>query len=76
MAVGNRDATFKGLAQNLTYTGTQGKRSDLKEAWARPTCWPWRSPGEVRNDCGSPCGLSSFHRVDAGACGSHCRRAM
>lgn len=45
MAVGNRDATFKGLAQNLTYTRTQGKRSDLKEGWARPTCWPWRVSG-------------------------------
>lgn len=47
MAVGNRDATFKGLTENLTYTRTEGKRSDLKEAWARPTCWPRRVSGRA-----------------------------
>lgn len=26
MAVGNRDTTFKGLAESLTYTRTEGKR--------------------------------------------------
>ena len=32
------DSTLKGHAQNLTRFRTQGRNSNLKEAWVRPTC--------------------------------------
>ena len=38
-AVGNnRDSTLKGCTQNLTCSRTQGRSSNLKGAWIRPTC--------------------------------------
>ena len=37
-AVGNRDPTHKGHPQNLTHSRTQGRSSNLKGAWVRPTC--------------------------------------
>ena len=39
---GNKDLTFKGIAQNLTCTRTKGKSCNFIGVWARPTCWGWR----------------------------------
>ena len=37
--LGETDFTLRGRSQGLTLTGTEGKSSDFKGAWARPLCW-------------------------------------
>ena len=36
------------------HTGTQGKSSDFRGAWARPTCWSHRVSWGGQGGCGSP----------------------
>ena len=39
---GNRDSTLKGHTQNLTCSGIQGRSSNSKGAYVRPTYSSWR----------------------------------
>ena len=43
-------------SQNITCSGTQGRSSDLKVAWVRPTCRSWASPREAGGKWDSPWG--------------------
>ena len=45
--LGEIEISLKGCTQNLTRTRTQGKSSNLIDAWARPSYESWRVSGRV-----------------------------
>ena len=83
-AEGNRASTLKEWTQNLTHSRIQGRSSNLKGAWVRPTCWSWIVSWRGRKQGSSPWGHRHWQQQWGGggcstkwtpvlACKHHCR---
>ena len=75
---GNRDSLLTGTHKGLTYSGTQGRSSNMIGAWGRPAWWPWslleRQEATAAHPGDTDTGGSHFwklfltHRTSAGKC--------
>ena len=72
-AVGNRDSTLKGDIQILICSGVEGRSSNLKEAWVRPTGWSWQATQRGRRHLGLTLGTQM---MAAAFWGTHPTRRM
>ena len=62
-ATGNRGSTFKEYKQKPHTLWTQGRGSDVKAAWVKPTCWSWRTSQRHRRQLESPWGYKTLAAV-------------
>ena len=75
---GKRDSLLMGTHKGLTYSGTQGRSSNMIGAWGRPAWWPWslleRQEATAAHPGDTDTGGSHFwklfltHRTSAGKC--------